>query len=353
MVNIALEETLIHGYVHKMFASPDNNEQAHLGWVKNPQKLPGLVREKPNASEHPRIVGRYNVRPKGGRDRNRNGPWLFCNHCQQAKHWEGYVLSAPDGKRFLIGSECGPLHYGAKRFTAARNAFKQIEERDSLRRRGAYLHSIAGQIAKEAQALITSEGLAAAEEASRLIQLASPDMFARLHSTVLTGEPLTTFTMVRGTSGKMEPAQRSIGRLEGAAVISCHVRTEARAMLVALQALESITAQDWEEREPSALLDIIRAVERAATKILLERRNLLKAADFFSGRNRRRLEQWGAPLRRFIYLDISGDVMVISDTRSKSGTVQIQPLDRISLPRLRCCEIIDRLAKNQDEKKPS
>lgn len=340
--NISLERATIHRYVLTMFVSTENDGPSHLGWVKDPQSLQGLVKARPDPAEHPQIVGRYNVRPKGGRDRNRNGPWLFCCHCQAHTHWEGYILAAPGGRHFLIGSKCGPLHYGADRFAVARRRFKEIEDRESLQQRGVYMLSLAQKAAYELEALTSSEGLAAVETISELIRRASPDMFTRLYSSVLGDEPLKAYTMVRGTKGAMEPALRSVGRLEGASIISCQARTAAREMMTALEALQRITPAQWAVEEIRSLLQIIRAVERSATILLDERRALLKAHIFFSVRNRRRLEQWASPLRKFIHLDVSSGTLVISDTRSKAGTIEVAPLAAITLPRLKNCELISK-----------
>lgn len=329
-----------------MFVHATAADQVHFGWVKDPQLVSGLVQEKPDPADNPRIVGRYNVRPKGGREKNRNGPWLFCAHCQAHTHWEGYVLAGKDGKHFLIGSKCGPLHYGADRFAIARRKFKEIEDWESLQRRAKYILSLSDQAISELEALISSQGFAAVETVSDQIQQASPDMFARLFSTVLGGEPLRAYTMVRGTKGKMEPALRSVGRLEGTAVISSHVRTATREMVVALEALHQISAAELIAADVSSLLKIIRAVERPASSILDERKTLLKAHEFFGNRNRKRLEQWASPFKRFIHLDASAGALVISDTRSKAGTVEVPPLARIGLPRLKYCELISKSADN-------
>lgn len=76
----------------------------------------------------PPELGRFIVEVEYKLDTKTDQP-VRCSHCpMHMPHWHGFVLLAEDGKRYLMGSSCGPKAYGAD-YLAASNARREKYKR--------------------------------------------------------------------------------------------------------------------------------------------------------------------------------------------------------------------------------
>ena len=74
--------------------------------ISDPESLPDLTTEVPPTDQHPIIEYTYDF--TGTKHSN-----IRCVHCKYPNHKKGIVLQIPDGRRFLVGHECGAKLYGA------------------------------------------------------------------------------------------------------------------------------------------------------------------------------------------------------------------------------------------------
>jgi hypothetical protein len=93
----------------------------------DPESLPYLSEEVPPPDQIPIVEYAYDFRATK-RDRIR------CVHCKYPNHLAGFVLRLSDGRRFLVGHECGDKLYGAK-FNAIYHEFESARSRAVLLKR--------------------------------------------------------------------------------------------------------------------------------------------------------------------------------------------------------------------------
>jgi len=74
-------------------------------FTSDPLSLPGMQPRVPAQLDDFEVELEYELNP---------GEEVFCDHCpQHQKHRNGFVLRDNHGKRYLLGSTCGPKGYGA------------------------------------------------------------------------------------------------------------------------------------------------------------------------------------------------------------------------------------------------
>jgi hypothetical protein len=94
----------------------------------DPERLEGLVIDVPsNAQDDPIVEYSYNFL---GSDH----ALIRCAHCRYPNHLAGIVVKTKDGKRFLVGHECGEKLYGV-RFEELESDFSAAKERSQALRR--------------------------------------------------------------------------------------------------------------------------------------------------------------------------------------------------------------------------
>jgi hypothetical protein len=94
--------------------------------VADPESLPNLLAEEPLIDEIPEIEFEYDTLLTGGKK-------LRCVHCKKTarNHNRGFVLQYADGRRMLIGKDCGQKLYGAE-WGGIEHDFKAIKSRRAL-----------------------------------------------------------------------------------------------------------------------------------------------------------------------------------------------------------------------------
>jgi hypothetical protein len=93
----------------------------------DPENLPGLVPDVPPPDQRPIVEYTYDFR---GAKR----PHIRCVHCKYPNHLAGFVLKLTDGRRFLVGHDCGSKIYGTD-FYALKSDFDRARDRQSLLQR--------------------------------------------------------------------------------------------------------------------------------------------------------------------------------------------------------------------------
>jgi len=96
----------------------------------DPESLDNLCLMVPETDQAPVIEFAYNLTPSKREER----PYVRCAHCKYPNHWRGYVMRYPDGRRFLVGKDCGAKIYGAD-FTLVENRFDEQRTRKGYLRR--------------------------------------------------------------------------------------------------------------------------------------------------------------------------------------------------------------------------
>lgn len=307
--------------------------ETHLGWVKDPEALAGLIRTRPDADQHPVIVGRYDRTPKGGRKDNENGPWIWCCHCQASTHWNGFVVTDDAGTHFLIGQDCGAKHYGGERFRAAKRQFESIENARYISERLFAIRDLSTSVEGEITTLLASAELAAIDKKRAEIQAASSQAADRLVTYAKAGLSLTAHERARGVRGAGF-ISANIGPLEGPALIFSDVRARCTELKQAVVSAVAVTKdEDASAKDQKVAVDL---VENAARDVLRAVVALSQAHRFFLKRNQRRLARWSTAWVKFFTFLNDDDNLVIIDT--EKGTRTIAPLDQQRFPTLKSCK---------------
>lgn len=81
--------------------------------IEEPQGLPGLLDAPPSSLAGFEVEYEYDQRPKDVPKGSRKD-MLRCIQCTSSpNHWRGFVFKHADGRRMLIGKDCGKRHYHA------------------------------------------------------------------------------------------------------------------------------------------------------------------------------------------------------------------------------------------------
>lgn len=157
--------------------------------VDDPASLPNLSSERPDPELAPVVVGDYHL-PTTSEP-------LRCCHCKQhTRHWNGFVITNETGQNYLIGSSCGPLHYGVS-FTHAKQDFKGEKDRQFQLKQIASILVNAEQLKSSAAAAAASEAVSSVLNKQRELKSASPDMVGRLGQMFENGSMLTEIVQRR------------------------------------------------------------------------------------------------------------------------------------------------------------
>lgn len=95
--------------------------------IGDPERLPDLCMEVPPQDQKAFIEYWYDFR-------GTRRPYIPCVHCKHPTHLAGFVIKIGDGRRFLVGHNCGSKIYGA-RFEAIHKEFEGAKTRAVLLRR--------------------------------------------------------------------------------------------------------------------------------------------------------------------------------------------------------------------------
>lgn len=109
-------------YIDEYWDNLTDAELLAVPWyIDDPRTLPNIQEIIPND------LGEFQIEIEYKRDQS-DAP-VRCAHCpHHTQHWHGFVLKASDGRRFLLGSHCGPKAYGAD-YRVASNARSRKKQR--------------------------------------------------------------------------------------------------------------------------------------------------------------------------------------------------------------------------------
>jgi len=80
----------------------------------DPESIEGLLEKLPADAKVADILFRYDVTPDGGMLNRHVRPFIYCAHCEGARHWRGFVIELEGGAVALVGEDCGGKQFGAK-----------------------------------------------------------------------------------------------------------------------------------------------------------------------------------------------------------------------------------------------
>ena len=317
--------------------------------VHDPMAVENLSSAKPDPYLTPEILGEYDITPAGGRAANPDGPWVWCSHCQAARHWRGFVITNATNARHLIGSTCGPVHYGVT-FAGARNAYTERARRKSLLHQVARYCASAAAMCEASEQLLKGEELKALDRKREELRKAAPDAFLRLATYASNDSELDEQLQVRDFAAEQRrdervnskskgPAifkelRRGIGRVQGKALL--RTADDVREWLLrtknAVLAIERLRDLGTDELKTKQLADAVRSVDRAIETASARIEECRHAHEFFSEANLLRLERWSASHSGF-RLSADGDKLRVADRRAGRSEVEpLRPLLLASIP---------------------
>lgn len=308
--------------------------------IDDPLAMPRLSHEKPCAELTPEIVGEYHLA--------KDSPRLWCCHCQGHRHHNGFVLTNSGGANYLIGSKCGPDHYGLS------FKFAEREHRAKVKRKGVLdrlkgICATAESLKSTIHEILHSEGLKLIDQKRGELLRASDSAFSALATSVRTESLLHEIVQVRDLERERRrdehlppnvsgpPLYRedrmAIGRVAGTAIL--RETDDCRAKLLtfrrALERAQALGKGMTDDHPIKVLMNAVRATEEAyeaAQASIIEAEG---APAFFSADNLARLERWSASNRHYRLARERADLAVTSQHKKR---VLIRPLAPIKLPRL-------------------
>lgn len=306
-----------------------------LGWIADPEALPGLSRSRPDSDANFIIVGRYRRVPEGGRRLNPTGPWIWCCHCQKESHWEGFVIQTQDDTLHLIGNDCGLQHYGADRFKTAQNVYRDIEKREKLFMDVERLKLASQQILYDLDRIIGSEFYKNILEIRQQIKRSSPDVLNRIRSAAIIGN-LITYEPIKNEKGNNDVARVNLGPLEGDILVLEH---ELVAIQEVRQVIFDLQKIDINSSDTATLKNNKKRVGYGLKAIVDLMHRFEDADKFFSERNVNRMIRWSGHLRKFFSISFQYPNIIIQDSNARIS--EITPLKTRKLPNL---EVIPKIA---------
>lgn len=308
--------------------------------IDDPLALPNLSLERPPGDDPPEIVGEYHL-PQGH-------DLLWCCHCQSHSHRNGFAVTNSTGQQYLLGSECGPKHYGFAFEFAARDHKAKVKRKGVLDRLRAIV-ATAPAVKATIQEILTSEGLRVIDAKRRELHGASSSAFHALATSVKTEMPLYEMVQVRDIAAEQRrdeqlpddetgpPIYRwermSVGNVAGAGLLrhSYYCRDQLLGLSGAMDRVVAIHNEFTDRFDIKELTKVVREAEGAwaAAQAAIEEAELADA--FFTGGNLNRLERWSRDSSRYFTMLAEGSNLVV-DTKGKRIT--IAPLHRTTLPRL-------------------
>lgn len=308
--------------------------------IDDPLATPRLSLEKPSADLTPAIVGEYHL--------SKDHPRLWCCHCQGHRHHNGFVITNEGGANYLIGSKCGPDHYGLS-FSFAQREHKAKVQRKGVLERLAAICAAADTVNASIREILHSNGLRIVDQKREELRRASASAFSALAVSVRTGSMLYETVEVRDLEGERRrdeqlPPDKSgpplyrdermpIGRVVGTAVLrdKDDCRDHILSLRAAIEAVVRLRNADTNKQSLQTLTKAVKVAEQAwdaAQESIIEAEN---APAFFSADNLERLERWSAENR---YYRLTRDNRNLLVKNRDSNERLVEALPPISLSRL-------------------
>lgn len=308
--------------------------------IDDPLATPRLSLEKPCADLTPKIVGEYHLA--------KDNPRLWCCHCQGHRHHNGFVITNSGGANYLIGSKCGPDHYGLS-FKFAEKEHKAKVKRKGVLDRLKSICATADQLKATIHEILHSDGLRLIDQKREELQRASDSAFSALAVSVRTESLLYEMVRVRDLERERRrdeqlppnesgpPIHRDermpIGRVAGTAILkdTGDTRDVLLALRGALDRAQALGKVETDNQKITVLMSAVRTAEEAyeaAQASIIEAEG---APAFFSADNLARLERWSASNRYYRFARQAADLAV---TNQHMKRVLIRPLPPIKIPRL-------------------
>lgn len=167
----------------------------------DPEGIAGLCKDRPDEALEPEIIGYYQLRPSGGRIANPDAPFIWCCHCQKPTHWDGRVLRDNSEKTYIIGADCGRLHYGDK-FIAIDRMFGERIARQSLLERWSRVLQLREQMLSELAGVFRDPIWQSIDLKRQELHRLAPDLVFRLTPVAKRGGNLIVRERVRDLAGE-------------------------------------------------------------------------------------------------------------------------------------------------------
>lgn len=308
--------------------------------IDDPLATPRLSTAKPSAELTPSIVGEYHFSDEH--------PKLWCCHCQGHRHRNGFVITNETGSHHMLGSKCGPDHYGLS-FTLAKQDHKAKVQRKGVLERLHAICEIADLVLAAIQEVARSEGLRLVDQKREELRRASDSAFKALANSVRSSSPLHEVVQVRDLDAERRrdeqlpddkvgpPIYRDermpIGRVAGVAIV--RDRDDCRDCILSLKAaiiaVQKLRRDDTNKHKVQALLKAVRTAEEAWESAQASIVEAEGAPAFFSPENLDRLERWTAG-NRYFRLMRDGRNLRVNERDMQERLIERMP--SISLPRL-------------------
>lgn len=261
----------------------------------DPGSIEGLSTDPPSVDQPLLFLMEYHL----GADEAQ----VRCCACERkTEHSNGFVVEA-GSHRHLIGSSCGPKHFGLK-FGQGRSELKSAVKRQRQLRRALALKKRREALLNYSPSVATLNAIVAVQDE---LKGQAPKLYRELKRLVDRGEPFSTVEKQRdfererrtGSDGPLyEYVRASLGQVRGRGLLSAQTLSRAfeerrRSLAVLFNALGGNT-NDVEDRKLGALLD---AVEAANTKAATAAAALNSAGEFFAPDNLHRLQTWAATVK--------------------------------------------------------
>lgn len=301
--------------------------------IDDPRALPNLSATPPDPDWVLQLAGEYHL--------HKNDPGLRCSYCPtHTIHRNGFVLAREDA-HYVLGSTCGPKHFGLS-FNASKRELNEQKDRQSFLRRLRAIAAHSDDLIAAYNAILFSSGLRALDAARKELAQASPNLAADLRGSVNAGFALYEFVKIRDFRAEANRPddskapiytedRQSLGNLEGTALVSTpDPRTIIHKAKAAILHVTTFIKADTNGHLTSRLRAEYRTIEELHSEAQRTVVDCNAAHLFFSTRNRERLARWSdrRPLDKFI--EASSAIIV----QNKKGRHQLQPIEPLNLPRL-------------------
>lgn len=312
--------------------------------IDDPLATARLSLEKPSADLTPTIVGEYHI--------SKDHPRLWCCHCQGHRHHNGFVITNEGGFNYLIGSKCGPDHYGLS-FSFAQRDHKAKVQRKGVLERLAAICTAADAVNASIREILHSDGLRLVDQKREELRRASDSAFSALAVSVRTGSMLYEMVQVRDLEAERRrdeqlPPDKSgppiyrdermpIGRVAGAAIVreKDDCRDHLLSLKAAIEAVVRIRNADTNKQSLQALTKAVKVAEHAwdaAQESIIEAES---APAFFSAENLERLERWTAENRYYRLTRDGSDLLVKNRDTAELRIGELPPIRLARLPSVR------------------
>lgn len=171
---VALQATGVSAYVDEYWDKLTDAELLSIPWyIDDPRTLPNIQESIPDD------LGEFQIEIEYKRD-PADSP-VRCAHCpHHTQHWHGFVLKGADGRRFLLGSHCGPKAYGAD-YRVASNARTRKKQRYEALIKWLRIRDALPDIADALADLEKDASFRAVRRARAKLQRFAPSMLGRIH----------------------------------------------------------------------------------------------------------------------------------------------------------------------------